>query len=210
MSVLLNAQSGSSYVPNSNVSKHVIDSLFTKGMEEAKLDLKNNIIKYKFWGLPQESDTIFEEILKEKYDIKLDFVGADLVHQEELAEWNGYNKIIKEYILKKYKKDVIQESYQIAIESIPGIQILNRDSVLSLLEIPESAKRNKIEGNVLVKFKINKYGKVINPKVVKSLGYGCDKEALRLIKLFRFRSAENVKYAEEESKSTYTYSLKLK
>lgn len=47
---------------------------------------------------------------------------------------------------------------------------------------PDSAKNNRITGKVYLMFTIDTTGKVIDVKVIKGLGYGCDKEAVRIIK----------------------------
>jgi len=36
---------------------------------------------------------------------------------------------------------------------------------------------------IWVQFVVDEAGNIINPKVVKGLGYGCDEEALRIVKL---------------------------
>lgn len=44
-----------------------------------------------------------------------------------------------------------------------------------------------IEGRVIVQFVINKEGDVTQPVVLRGIGGGCDEEALRVIKLAKFR-----------------------
>lgn len=41
---------------------------------------------------------------------------------------------------------------------------------------------NQIIGNVTVEFKVSKEGKLSDFKIIKSMGYGCDEEAIRVIK----------------------------
>lgn len=50
------------------------------------------------------------------------------------------------------------------------------------LVYPPEALANKIEGKVTVRFSVEPDGQLSNFKVVKSLGYGCDEEVIRLIK----------------------------
>ncbi|GAB3923384.1 energy transducer TonB [Mucilaginibacter myungsuensis] len=54
------------------------------------------------------------------------------------------------------------------------------------LTYPAAAKEKNISGYVTVELTIDKNGEVQNPQVVKSLGYGCDEEALRVIKEAKF------------------------
>jgi len=47
---------------------------------------------------------------------------------------------------------------------------------------PVQAIQNNIQGKVYVTFVVDKKGVVKDPKIHKSLGYGCDEEAIRLVK----------------------------
>lgn len=60
------------------------------------------------------------------------------------------------------------------------------DSLLSRLIYPQEALENKIEGKVYVVVVIDTLGNQLCSKVIKSLGYGCDEEVLRVVKTFRF------------------------
>ncbi|MEQ8628989.1 energy transducer TonB [Ekhidna sp.] len=46
---------------------------------------------------------------------------------------------------------------------------------------PDAAQENEIEGEVILKLTISASGEIIDIKIEKSLGYGCDEEAIRLI-----------------------------
>lgn len=52
------------------------------------------------------------------------------------------------------------------------------------LRFPAQAREAKKEGLVVMTFVVDRNGKVTDPKVVKSLGYGTDEEALRIVNLF--------------------------
>jgi TonB family protein len=49
------------------------------------------------------------------------------------------------------------------------------------LRYPNDAINNNIEGEVIVSFKIDADGKVSEVTSLKSLGYGCDEEAIRVV-----------------------------
>lgn len=51
---------------------------------------------------------------------------------------------------------------------------------------PKAAADEQIEGTVVVRYTINHKGKVIDAKVISGIGYGCDEEAKRLVKLLEF------------------------
>lgn len=59
------------------------------------------------------------------------------------------------------------------------------------LAYPDEALQNKIEGSVKIRFEIDKSGKVKKAKIISSLGYGCDEEAKRLVKLLKFKVPKN-------------------
>ena len=50
------------------------------------------------------------------------------------------------------------------------------------LEYPETAKRQQVEGDVILRFVVNVFGEMEDLQVVKSLGHGCDEEALKVAK----------------------------
>lgn len=50
------------------------------------------------------------------------------------------------------------------------------------IHYPEEARKNNIQGRVYVKFTVNRYGKIKNIKVIRSIHPLLDNEAIRLIK----------------------------
>lgn len=61
------------------------------------------------------------------------------------------------------------------------------------LRFPEEAMKAKISGIVIVGYGINDNGVVVNPHIIKSLGYGCDEEAIRVVSLLRYSKVHNRK-----------------
>lgn len=68
----------------------------------------------------------------------------------------------------------------------PGGDKAYKAFIASNLVYPEEAKKNKINGQVRLKYGINYKGDVTEVKVLSSLGYGCDEEAIRIVKLLKF------------------------
>jgi len=54
---------------------------------------------------------------------------------------------------------------------------------------PVNAKRNRIQGEVIITVDLTADGKATNMKVVKNVGGGCGEEALRVAKLMKFKSS---------------------
>ncbi len=55
------------------------------------------------------------------------------------------------------------------------------DFIADQIEYPEEARHQMVQGRVVVSFLIDTVGKINEAKVVKSLGYGCDEEALNAV-----------------------------
>lgn len=56
------------------------------------------------------------------------------------------------------------------------------------LKYPKEALENQIEGVVRLRIDIDRNGKVIKAVVIQGLGYGCDEEAQRVVKLLKFNT----------------------
>ncbi|MFN3555169.1 MAG: energy transducer TonB [Bacteroidales bacterium] len=66
-----------------------------------------------------------------------------------------------------------------------------KEFIKSELVYPPLALQKRVQGDVIVKYKISDNGEVLDPHIVKGLGYGCDEEALRLVKLIRYDAVKN-------------------
>ncbi len=73
----------------------------------------------------------------------------------------------------------------------PGGNEAMRKFIKENLRYPEEALKNNVEGIVAVKYEIDHNGKVISAKIKSGLGYGCDEEALRVVKMLKFGSAKH-------------------
>lgn len=75
--------------------------------------------------------------------------------------------------------------------SYPGGRVAINELIRKNLRYPKKALDAKIEGKVKVQYSLNHKGEVIRAKVLKGLGHGCDKEAIRLVYLLRFDIPKN-------------------
>ncbi len=91
--------------------------------------------------------------------------------------------------MKKEKKD----KHFIKKPTYPGGLTAMRMFIKNEMNYPEEAMRNRIEGVVRIRYTINHKGQVIDTTVLMHLGYGCDEEAERLVKLLKFEVAGNRK-----------------
>jgi len=108
------------------------------------------------------------------------------------AQNNSSNEKKKDFL--KDIKDTIQSKEEVedrvfcyVIEQMPqypGGESELLTFVYKNLKYPESAIKNKIQGKVIVRFVITELGEVDKVEVVRSLQTKCDKEAIRVVKLF--------------------------
>jgi len=68
-----------------------------------------------------------------------------------------------------------------------------REFIKKNLKYPSTALKEKIEGTVFVKYRVNHKGKVIEAKAISGIKHGCDEEAVRLVKMFEFTVPKNRK-----------------
>ena len=81
----------------------------------------------------------------------------------------------------------------------PGGNSALKQFIKDNLQYPEEALKNKVEGGVIVQFTIDHLGKVTHTKVISGLGYGCDEEAQRVIRLLTFEVPKNRGFIAKES-----------
>ena len=73
----------------------------------------------------------------------------------------------------------------------PGGKAAFQEFIRKNLRYPKEALEKKIEGSVHIHYRVDGLGKVIEVNVTKSLGYGCDEEAIRVVKLLKYQKAKN-------------------
>jgi len=84
-----------------------------------------------------------------------------------------------EVIRKDSVKEVKVKGFQ--APEFPGGKAKLNDYLTQNLKYPESARKDKVEGDVFVRFMVKKDGTIVTPKVISGLGSGCDQEAIRLL-----------------------------
>src|SRR5206468_2945998 len=76
------------------------------------------------------------------------------------------------------KKD---DKPKIWVEQMPQFLGDMNAYIMSHLNYPDAAREANIQGQVIVKFVVNEDGSVSDAAVVRSVGGGCDEEALRMV-----------------------------
>ena len=96
------------------------------------------------------------------------------------------NESIEEYIAPEIEEEEVHEQEVFTIvEEMPdfpgGMQKL-ADYLAKNIKYPQMARESGIQGRVFINFVIEPDGSVSNIKVLRSLGGGCDEEAVRVVK----------------------------
>ena len=95
---------------------------------------------------------------------------------------------------------------QMAIEATPNKGFKKYEKYIRRnLDYPSAARTAKISGEVIVQFKVLPNGELFDIRILQSLGYGCDEEAVRLVK-------EGPSWASEDQKEIRQaiYAIKFK
>jgi periplasmic protein TonB len=79
-------------------------------------------------------------------------------------------------------KDIIFTVVEEEAEFIGGIDKL-MEFLVKNLNYPQEAKEKGIEGKVIITFVVEKDGSIADLKLTNGIGYGCDEEAIRVVKL---------------------------
>lgn len=126
-------------------------------------------------------------------------------HGKKVGVWMGYKEnglpqVQYDYTIKKvlyYRPNIVDKTKEYLV--INGVsqesKILDRppiylDGSAKLLgtiarniRYPAPAREQKKQGKVIISFVVDQDGHVSNYKVKKSVGYGCDEEAMRVVQL---------------------------
>lgn len=97
----------------------------------------------------------------------------------------GTSELINIDSIPKVSFDSISNSYTKVeiMPQFPGGEKAMLKFLSENIHYPDQAKKDKIEGLVLVQCVIDSSGKIIEPNVIRSIGGGCDEEAVRVILL---------------------------
>ena len=79
-----------------------------------------------------------------------------------------------------------EEDFFVAVEQMPKL-IGGLGALQKKINYPDRAAKAGIEGRVTIQFIVTEDGNVEDPKVIRGIGGGCDKEALRVVKEAKFK-----------------------
>ena len=122
-----------------------------------------------------------------KQTTQLEIVQDDVeVEDIEINAEVDQQEVIEEYVPVEVEEEEVveQEIFQIVEEmpSYPGGEQKLMEFVAKNIKYPQIARETGIQGRVFVNFVVEPDGHVSNVKIMRSLGGGCDEEAMRVVK----------------------------
>jgi len=134
-------------------------------------------------------------------------VGNTLMTDDKTGWENGKPKEIGKYVgTETESKPGVTKK-----ETGPPPKIVNKPVPKKVFRPKYSkvAEEQEIEGKIILKLTIDRKGNVIKAKIIKGLGYGLDKEALKAVKKFKFSPAVLSNGKKVKTKITYTINFIL-
>jgi TonB family protein len=92
------------------------------------------------------------------------------------------NSSLKKGLTQEPISESIERSYISEIATYPMRNSLFYEKISQEVQMPEEAKKKGIEGEVKLSFTVGIDGVLSSFKIEKSLGFGCDEEAIRVVK----------------------------
>lgn len=96
------------------------------------------------------------------------------------------NEVIEEYVPVEVEEEEVEEAEIFTIveemPDFPGGMAKLAEYLAKNIKYPQMARESGIQGRVFVNFVVEPDGSVSNVNVMRSLGGGCDEEAMRVVK----------------------------
>lgn len=144
------------------------------------------------------ADTLIAEEMVEYIEPEIEVETSNVEEEPEIVEPVIELEQSEREVTEPDREDEIEFSEPFASEDLEDDQIIYRKVdeqakflggqmawlryLKSNLKYPQATQRAKIRGQVIVTFVVNKNGSIESVKLIKGLGFGCNEEAIRLIK----------------------------
>jgi TonB family protein len=122
-------------------------------------------------------------IISIRLSITLNSEGKVITPWQLTSKYQDLKYVKEPSVNKSIEKEAYTYVEQMP-EYIGGVEALLK-FISSNVKYPADAKQNGVEGKVLVQFIVDEQGKVVYPKIIKGVGFGCDEEAIRVVNLLK-------------------------
>jgi protein TonB len=153
-------------------SKHILNNKY-----QYLVDIAQNIIKNTKKFIPAK---LKGKAVRSYYRFDIHICYNGYVHISHYPEIKYDPSLIIDYI-EICDNSMELYDYSDPMPSFPGGQTAFYEYLKSNLKYPNQAKENGVEGRVLINFIVESDGSISDVLLQKSIGYGCDEEAIRLI-----------------------------
>ncbi len=172
-------------LPEADLSEKNINQPIAAKKELETQSPKDKVKENPVVAPPKKAEQTEAEILPEpevEEKSKTEISNSVLVaRRKEPSETNEVKKVAAE-VTKVENTNADPEEEKLVDASPSGGYGAFNQYVTGNLQYPADARENKIEGQVSVEFTVKEDGSLTNFSVKKPMGYGCDQEAIRLIK----------------------------
>lgn len=161
--------------------------------EQNESAIKIKILKYAELGPPPsiiKDNSPVEKVVAVKTNFGKPIAAkkGEVVSEFEVPAESAYpaGEVKVEPLKVEVKKEVIDETFYVAVDMMPepagGIESIQRKIIY-----PSEARRDKVEGKVIIKVFVDEAGSVRRAEIVKGIGSGCDEAAIAAVMSSRFR-----------------------
>jgi TonB family protein len=124
-----------------------------------------------------------------KYGSKAKYGVIEIQLQDGISKETAYSDLKDSTGASSAVPPLPPEKYYIQVAEMPEL-VGGLISLQKKINYPEKAQKAGTEGKVVVRFIVNKEGKVENPRVIKSVSDALDNETLRVIKQAKFKPGQ--------------------
>lgn len=111
--------------------------------------------------------------------------GSEQVGKKQINKHTSSDQLLPPVVEEKRDFDE-DPAFYLSVEVMPE-PVGGMKSIYKKIHYPENAKKNNIEGTVIIRVYIDRDGEVLDAKVYKGIGYGCDESARIAIFYHRFK-----------------------
>ena len=174
--------------PALSFSPRVIKGTVTSSEDGSVLPGVNVIVKGTNTGTVTDAEGKYEITLSQP-DQKLEFtfIGVKSVEAETRNKTNVNVTLTPDYeslseVVVAGKAVIEDKDKTFNLAQPQGGKDAYEKYIQQKLVYPEQALKNEVEGRVTIQFTVDDKGNLSNFKVINSLGFGCDDEAIRLVR----------------------------